>query len=149
MKNFSDAHLVVWRSSNIFVSLVNTSRTAMIDRLFVYGTLAPGRPNEHVLADVPGSWEPASVRGKLVDGGWGAALGFPGIVPTKTGELDQLVTGWLFSSSELHAHWARLDDFEGSGYVRVPMRATLEHGQVVTAQVYTLRLEQPMASPAS
>ena len=35
----------------------------MIHRLFVYGTLAPGRPNEHVLADVPGEWEPATVMG--------------------------------------------------------------------------------------
>jgi gamma-glutamylcyclotransferase (GGCT)/AIG2-like uncharacterized protein YtfP len=31
------------------------------DRLFVYGTLAPGRPNEHVLADLGGTWEPAYV----------------------------------------------------------------------------------------
>ncbi len=34
----------------------------MTDRLFIYGTLAPGRPNEHVLAEVPGAWEPATVR---------------------------------------------------------------------------------------
>ncbi len=26
--------------------------------LFVYGTLAPGRPNEHVLVEVPGRWSP-------------------------------------------------------------------------------------------
>ena len=31
----------------------------MINRLFVYGTLAPGRANAHVLADIPGTWEPA------------------------------------------------------------------------------------------
>ena len=29
----------------------------MIQRLFVYGTLAPGRPNEHVLSEIGGSWE--------------------------------------------------------------------------------------------
>ena len=28
----------------------------MIQRLFVYGTLAPGRPNEHVLREIGGSF---------------------------------------------------------------------------------------------
>jgi hypothetical protein len=34
----------------------------MTDRLFVYETLAPARPNEHVLAEVPGTWAPATVQ---------------------------------------------------------------------------------------
>jgi gamma-glutamylcyclotransferase (GGCT)/AIG2-like uncharacterized protein YtfP len=51
----------------------------MIDRLFVYGTLAPGRPNEHILANVAGEWEPASVTGRLLEEGWGAAAGYPGM----------------------------------------------------------------------
>lgn len=33
----------------------------MIEYLFVYGTLAPGRPNAHVSGNVPGAWEPATV----------------------------------------------------------------------------------------
>jgi len=53
---------------------------SMIQRLFVYGTLAPGRANEHILADVPGQWEPASVSGRLLEQGWGAAVGYPGLV---------------------------------------------------------------------
>ena len=32
-----------------------------MERLFVYGTLAPGRPNEHVLGEIEGSWEAATV----------------------------------------------------------------------------------------
>jgi hypothetical protein len=52
----------------------------MTHRPFVYGALAPGRPNEHVLADVPGEWEPGTVRGTLLQEGWGAAEGYPGIV---------------------------------------------------------------------
>lgn len=35
----------------------------MPEQLFVYGTLAPGRPNAHVLADVPGTWRPATISG--------------------------------------------------------------------------------------
>lgn len=37
----------------------------MTQRLFVYGTLGPGRANEHVLNEIGGSWEKASVHGYL------------------------------------------------------------------------------------
>ena len=63
----------------------------MIHRLFVYGTLAPGQPNAHVLGDVPGTWEPARVTGTLLPEGWGAAIGYPGIVLDSRGET---VPGW-------------------------------------------------------
>ncbi len=43
--------------------------------LFVYGTLVPGRPNEHVLTDIGGSWEEATVIGTLHEEGWGSARG--------------------------------------------------------------------------
>lgn len=108
----------------------------MTDRLFVYGTLAPGRPNEHVLAEVPGKWEPATVRGTLYPQGWGAAAGYPGVV---LDEMSGEVRGFVFSSAELAAHWARLDEFEGEGYERVLTTATLGDGTVVEAYVYVLR----------
>lgn len=112
-------------------------------RLFVYGTLAPGQPSAHVLADVPGTWEPATVRGTLLEEGWGAAAGFPGFVPSEDGGDVQ---GLVFSSAELPAHWARLDAFEGEGYVRVPVSARLESGANVEAYVYALH--RPPAAPA-
>jgi gamma-glutamylcyclotransferase (GGCT)/AIG2-like uncharacterized protein YtfP len=108
----------------------------MTSRLFVYGTLAPGRPNEHVLADVPGSWVPAVVTGTLVHAGWGADAGYPAIV---LGDAGQRVNGFVFSSEHLAKHWARLDDFEGEGYERVLTSATLEDGSAVDAYVYALR----------
>jgi gamma-glutamylcyclotransferase (GGCT)/AIG2-like uncharacterized protein YtfP len=107
----------------------------MIYRLFVYGTLAPGRANAHILADVPGQWEPATATGILVPEGWGAAAGYPGIV------LDQhggTVPGFLFSSETLAEHWGRLDAFEGDGYVRVLTRVTRHDGTDVDAYVYAL-----------
>ena len=64
-------------------------------RLFVYGTLAPGRPNEHVLGDIPGEWEPATVTGSLIHEGWGSELGYPGIVLDDQGTE---VPGLVFSS---------------------------------------------------
>jgi Uncharacterized conserved protein len=105
------------------------------DRFFVYGTLAPGRPNEHVLADVPGTWEPATVRGTLVQAGWGATAGYPGIVLSE--ESDE-VHGFVFSSTDLSAHWSRLDEFEGEGYVRVLVPARLANGTIVDAYIYAL-----------
>jgi gamma-glutamylcyclotransferase (GGCT)/AIG2-like uncharacterized protein YtfP len=105
-------------------------------RLFVYGTLAPGRPNEHVLADLDGTWEPASVSGTLWEHGWGAALGYPGIVIDEQG-TDQ-IDGLVFTSEALDQHWDRLDEFEGAGYRRVVTRATLATGGVVDVYVYVL-----------
>jgi gamma-glutamylcyclotransferase (GGCT)/AIG2-like uncharacterized protein YtfP len=104
----------------------------VIQRLFVYGTLAPGRPNEHVLADIDGKWEPASVRGVLVQEGWGFEHGYPAIA------LDPAapeVSGLLFVSEHLDEHWARLDEFEGIGYERVTVLAQGKDGPV-EAQVY-------------
>ena len=40
-----------------------------MNRLFVYGTLAPGKPNHHVISDVAGEWENATVKGTLVNEG--------------------------------------------------------------------------------
>lgn len=125
------------------------------EHLFVYGTLAPGRPNEHVLADVPGTWRAATVRGVLRELGWGAAQGYPGIVlDTETAndtdataedaaaddaETHGLVDGVVFSSPELAEHWDRLDRFEGPEYERVTVDASLEDGTTVSAQIYALR----------
>jgi gamma-glutamylcyclotransferase (GGCT)/AIG2-like uncharacterized protein YtfP len=108
----------------------------MTPRLFVYGTLAPGRINAHVLADVPGDWEPATARGTLFAEGWGAAAGYPGIVLDPCGDP---VPGWLLSAPALVDHWPRLDDFEGDGYVRVLTTVTRQDGTAVEAYVYALR----------
>jgi gamma-glutamylcyclotransferase (GGCT)/AIG2-like uncharacterized protein YtfP len=108
----------------------------MTDRLFVYGSLAPGGPNESVLADVPGTWLAATVRGNLRHEGWGAAIGFPGLVLADDGEE---LPGLLFCSDQLDTHWSRLDRFEGDGYERVRVSARLEDGSLVQAHVYALR----------
>lgn len=103
--------------------------------LFVYGTLAPGRPNAHVLADVPGKWEPATVTGTLREEGWGAEVGYPGIVlDERGGEVE----GFLFSSENLAECWVRLDAFEGDGYARVLTPVRRDDGTVVDAYIYSL-----------
>ena len=108
----------------------------MVDRLFVYGSLAPSRPNAHVLSDVVGTWEPATVNGMLVQEGWGATLGYPAIVLSESADA---VEGLVFSSPHLHEHWQRLDEFEGDGYMRVLAPVRLRSGGAVEAYVYAAR----------
>lgn len=107
----------------------------MIKRLFVYGTLAPGRPNAHILADVPGQWQPATVTGRLLPMGWGASVGYPGIILDDDGHA---IEGFLFSSERLVDQWAHLDDLEGEEYERVLTTAMLSDGTVVDAYIYRL-----------
>ncbi len=106
------------------------------DRLFVYGSLQPGGPNEHVLVGVGGDWQPAVIRGRLVESGWGASIGYPGLVVDAAGDE---VRGHLLTSTSLAAHWARLDEFEGEEYVRVMSTVTLGDGERVPCHVYVLR----------
>ncbi|MEM7258019.1 MAG: gamma-glutamylcyclotransferase family protein [Pseudomonadota bacterium] len=106
-----------------------------MERLFVYGTLAPGKPNHNVLENIPGNWEAATLKGKLLYEGWGSDLGCPGIVPTDEGEP---VEGYVFSSDQLSKHWSMLDDYEGTGYKRVAVFVTTEGGQSIEAYVYAL-----------
>jgi len=117
----------------------------MTHRLFVYGTLAPGRTNEHVLADIPGEWEPATVTGTLLQEGWGAAVAYPGIVLDKHGGEVQ---GSLFSSERLAEHWVRLDEFEGEGYERVLTSVMRKDGTAVDAYIYKLSGKSSPPSPA-
>lgn len=107
-----------------------------VQRLFVYGTLAPGRANHEVLASIPGSWDAATLKGILFDEGWGAKLGCPGIVPDATGDE---VDGFVLSSTDLPQHWQRLDAFEGEGYERVPVTVRIDGTGAVDAWVYALR----------
>ena len=104
-------------------------------RLFVYGTLAPGQANHGVLEGVSGNWETATLRGRLLDEGWGSEMGCPGIVPCDDGEA---VIGYLLSSNDLPGLWSTLDAFEGSGYARQPVKVETENGDLVDAYVYAL-----------
>lgn len=106
-----------------------------MQRLFVYGTLAPGRANHGLLKQIPGNWKRATLRGALCEEGWGATMGYPAIVPSDDGGE---VEGFVFSSTDLSRHWARLDDFEGDAYERVLVRVTVDGTDEVEAWVYSL-----------
>jgi len=109
-----------------------------MNKLFVYGTLAPGKQNHGVLSDLAGTWEQAIINGTLVNEGWGAEHGCPGLIPsTDAPEIH----GYLFTSNDLKNHWDRLDKFEGEDYQRELVSVKLSSGECVESYVYSIRLE--------
>lgn len=102
-------------------------------RLAVYGTLRPGEPNHHLLADLTGSWRPATVRGEV-----GAWRGYPILRPSPAGPA---VPAMVLASPGLPARLDRLDEFEGPAYRRAWVVADLapagpEPAAVVVARCY-------------
>ena len=84
------------------------SKKSADTRLATYGTLAPGRVNHDQLADLIGYWRQGTVRGRLVEAGWGAKLGYPGLILDPSGHVIDV---HIFESPELPNHWPRLDAF--------------------------------------
>lgn len=107
-----------------------------MESLFVYGTLGPGRPNAHVMENIGGTWAEGHVGGTLVNEGWGAGMGYPGLVPDNSGNR---VPGFVFSSENFARHWQALDAFEGEGYQRVPVDVTTTDGTLIKAWVYSIK----------
>ena len=108
---------------------------AALQRLFVYGTLAPGEVNAHVLEALVGEWQGASVRGSLHPQGWGQTHGFPAL---RLNAGAAALSGLVFQSADLPANWARLDEFEGSAYQRVETDALLTDGTLCNTCIYVL-----------
>jgi gamma-glutamylcyclotransferase (GGCT)/AIG2-like uncharacterized protein YtfP len=105
-------------------------------RLAVYGTLAPGAANHHLLAGVPGAWSPCVVRGQYDEHGWGLTRGYPGLRPDPAGPERAAL---LFASAELPRHWARLDAFEGAPYLRLLVPVRCAGGELCAANLYAVR----------
>ncbi|MFP3342913.1 gamma-glutamylcyclotransferase [Halomonas sp. SIMBA_159] len=107
-----------------------------MERIFIYGTLGPGGPNEHIMQEIGGKWETGHIKGRLIEAGWGAVMGFPGLVLDEAGDA---IKGHVFVSENLPEHWQALDDFEGAEYQRVRTTVMLAKGGTVEAYVYALR----------
>ncbi|TDT45028.1 gamma-glutamylcyclotransferase (GGCT)/AIG2-like uncharacterized protein YtfP [Maribacter spongiicola] len=96
-----------------------------MQKLFVYGTLGPEKPNEHILKKIGGNWKKGYVLGELFKEGWGSEMGFPGI---RLENKIEKIKGYIFYSDNLDQHWKELDDFEGIAYQRIKTEITLEKG---------------------
>lgn len=87
------------------------------ERLFVYGSLAPGESNERFLKRIQGTWQEANIFGTLINPEWRISGGYPGL---KLDNPTNLVEGKVFTSSHLRDLWAELDEFEDTEqYTRV------------------------------
>ncbi|MEL6188654.1 MAG: gamma-glutamylcyclotransferase family protein, partial [Myxococcota bacterium] len=102
-------------------------------RLFVHGPLGPEGPNAHALEAIGGTWERASIRGRLETPSPSAEEGFRVLRLDEGGEE---IEGHVFSSSQLAAHWDELDALVGPEYQRVPVRVTRETGLELEAEAY-------------
>jgi gamma-glutamylcyclotransferase (GGCT)/AIG2-like uncharacterized protein YtfP len=93
----------------------------LTDRLFVYGTLGPGRDAWAVLEPwVVGAAAPDAVAGRLYDTG----RGYPGATfePDPVAGGQGLVHGAVVVLGEPDAALAALDRYEGDEYARITVR---------------------------
>ncbi len=115
----------------ILVSLFRTS-----NYFAVYGTLAPGAPNHHVLESLSGEWREGFVHGDLHQKGWGAQHGYPAIRwNPRSGQIPVK----LLVSEDLEHHWERLDELEGPGYQRILVPVYTGDEVLAVANIYEAR----------
>ena len=105
--------------------------------LIIYGTLAPTQPNHSKIEHIKGEWRKGSIKGTLVNEGWGAALGYFGFKHTAP-EEQVTVPAYILISDELADYWPYLDDFEGEGYRRLLANYELENGEVGVGNIYAI-----------
>jgi gamma-glutamylcyclotransferase (GGCT)/AIG2-like uncharacterized protein YtfP len=110
--------------------------TAIMNQLFVYGTLCPNRENAHILGRIGGDWQKASVHGTIHILDWGPDKGLPAII---LNDKDSLVEGYLFSTEKLAENWQMLDDFEGFQYERVVVDVSVDSGEKIQAWTYVMK----------
>lgn len=104
-------------------------------RFVVYGSLGPGGPNHFRLEPLGSVWRSGfSVNGALAQEGWGASLGFPGLVWSRDGPHNPVQ---LLEADTLLGHWPVLDEFEGVGYVRSLVPVT-NGSEVLVGNIYLL-----------
>lgn len=108
--------------------------------LAVYGTLAPGESNHHVLADIDGSWIDGRVRGHRYHGTWRGLTGYPAL---RLDENGPDVPVRVLVSDELERRWEQLDWFEGPGYRRRAVEVLAPDGgpRLGIASVYEARVD--------
>ena len=86
--------------------------------LIIYGTLAPDKPNHHIMQPIIGEWKRITIYGKLEEKGWGAEQGFFGFAHDNGKSANQ-IDSWVLISDSLPENFPFLDDFEGEGYKRI------------------------------
>ena len=86
------------------------------EKLAVYGSLAPGKTNHHIVAPLGGEWSDGLIVGDLFQTGWGAPLGYWAFRPRDGGERIPVK---VLTAQKLPGAWGTLDEFEGNEYRRI------------------------------
>ena len=126
-------------------STLSADETSLIDTyqpqkaLIVYGTLAPGQANHHIVEHINGEWVKATIKGRLENKGWGAEMGFAGFTPA--GSVNSSVIDChVLISDELTANWSLLDKFEGAEYRRIFAQYECLNGDIGVGYIYALNV---------
>jgi gamma-glutamylcyclotransferase (GGCT)/AIG2-like uncharacterized protein YtfP len=98
------------------------------EKLFVYGSLAPGQPNHRILSDLQGTWTNCKIKG------WIMKMG--GLQYFNWDTRGDDIEVQLFTSSKLHENWEFLDRFEGTSYKRHLITGKLQNNEVIVANIY-------------
>lgn len=109
-----------------------------IPALIIYGSLAPGESNHSIMDPIKGEWKKATIKGKLLEGGWGSSLGYHGFTPANSDEAE-IINAYVLFSKDLTASWNYLDEFEGDGYIRIQTEYQLENGEKGIGFIYALK----------
>lgn len=108
------------------------------DSAFIaYGTLAPNRPNHHVIAHINGTWRQGIIRGQLENIGWGANIGYAGFKLVGI-EEQNIIKAYVLFSDKLAQNWGDLDEFEGEEYKRILAKFELDNGKMGVGHIYAL-----------
>ena len=109
----------------------SSSQQAIVDRLFVYGSLRTGQAARSLIADHVIGSQPATIRGRI----YALPEGYPGYLPGQVGT----VVGEVMVLGGLAAAFALLDAYEGDDFVRGLEEATLiSDGSRLWAWCYVL-----------
>lgn len=97
-------------------------------RLVVYGSLAPGEANHHVLDGISGEWRACVITGTVEM--------HDGYRIFRWARDGDRIAAQMLISQDLPRNWLRLDEFEGGDYRRIVIPAEVG-GRRVFANVYT------------
>ena len=106
------------------------------EKLAVYGTLAPGESNFHVVQSLGGEWSQGRVQGVRFTLQVGHDVGYPGFrwIPD-----DPPLPIHLLTSAQLPGDWDRLDRFEGADYCRILVPLEMDKDSYTVANLYECR----------
>jgi gamma-glutamylcyclotransferase (GGCT)/AIG2-like uncharacterized protein YtfP len=113
-----------------------TGSHAVLDRLFVYGTMRRGQTARALVANSIVRTAPGTVRGQI----YAFPMGYPGYV-----EGDGIVIGEVLWLDQLAATFALLDAYEGTDFVRGIITVTVDDPTEPRLDAWIYRLAAPAA----